>query len=511
MFGSIFISMLFKKRDLVTEDTSEESVIKKVISKLKDVKQRATSEIKETKALVRILTHAVKSYSKKRDFDLNEQDKKFIKGQSTDVIKNIIIMIVAIIPLPIPLTPFLVIFGKKLGIDFIPQEQEIPEKGKSKKEKVEESKKLNIVITKEQYELLNEINKTDKNRLQRLCTNQKENKPFCSLLQMREKLTDIDQSQLDKSVNILDDYFRFSNVGMFPRIVELALKDEGRTINYLKLISDFIVDDQFDNTSTKKILDKQRFSKDVPENLDGILKQARTLEHQKYEESFVGDYFGKKSTYLRLNYYCDDDVKETLFDILTKIKSEERTLDFVFDKVTGCIQKSFTQGSYYLKADLVTTKDLKYEDEVIFPTGTYFEVKKMDPFIDSYLSEFFSIFKETEKIVFKGEYVELYNELIQRIFEWLNNNKDAQEYLDKVKSQIGGIIYEYQTIVPSEFIDLYWSNKGQRGCDEKRLSIRFRIKPGVSEIKTFRFVDSEELEPVVKKVPYNQNEKVICV
>ena len=135
--------MLLKKRDLIKEDTSEESVIKKVISKLKDVKERATSEIKETKALVRILMHAVKSYTKKRDFDLNEQDKKFIKEQSTDVIKNIIIMIVAIIPLPIPLTPFLVIFGKKLGIDLIPQEQEIPEKGKSKKEKVKESKKLN--------------------------------------------------------------------------------------------------------------------------------------------------------------------------------------------------------------------------------------------------------------------------------------------------------------------------------------------------------------------------------
>jgi hypothetical protein len=503
--------MLLKKRDLIKEDTSEESVIKKVISKLKDVKERATSEIKETKALVRILMHAVKSYTKKRDFDLNEQDKKFIKEQSTDVIKNIIIMIVAIIPLPIPLTPFLVIFGKKLGIDLIPQEQEIPEKGKSKKEKVKESKKLNILITKEQYELLNEINEPNKNILQKLCSNQKENKPFCSLLQMREKLTDTNQLQLDISVETLFKYFRFNNVGMFPRIVELELKDEGRTVNYLKLISDFIMDDQFDDTSTKKILDKQRYSKDVPENLDDILKQARTLEHQKYEESFVGDHFGKKSTYLRLNYYCNDDVKETLFDVLTKIKSEERTLDFVFDKVTSCIQKSLTQGSYYLKADLVTTTDLKYEGEVIYPQGTYFEVKKMDPFIDSYLSEFFSIFKETEKIALKGEYVEIYNELIQRIFEWLNSNEDAQEYLDKVKSQIGGIIYEYQTIVPSEFIDLYWSNKGQRGCDEKRLSIRFRIKPGVDEIKTFRYNNSDELEPVVKKVPYNQNEKVICI
>jgi hypothetical protein len=176
----------------------------------------------------------------------------------------------------------------------------------------------------------------------------------------------------------------------------------------------------------------------------------------------------------------------------------------------GCIQKSLTQGSYYLKADLVTKKDLKYENEIIFPSGTYFEVKKMDPFIDSYLSEFFSIFKETEKIAFKGEYVEIYNELIQRVYMWLVNSKEAEDYLNKVKSQIGGIIYEYQTIVPIEYVDLYWSNKGQRGCDEKRLSIRFRVKPGVDTIKTFRFKNQDEMEPTIKKVPYNEKEKIIC-
>jgi hypothetical protein len=75
---------------------------------------------------------------------------------------------------------------------------------------------------------------------------------------------------------------------------------------------------------------------------------------------------------------------------------------------------------------------------------------------------------------------------------------------------MGGIIYEYDTIVPTEYIDLYWSNKGQRGCDEKRLSIRFRIKPNINEIKTYKFDNNEELKPIIKKVPSNQKEKVIC-
>ena len=220
--------------------------------------------------------------------------------------------------------------------------------------------------------------------------------------------------------------------------------------------------------------------------------------------------FDKKGTFLKLNYNCGDDAKDTLFTILTKVKSEEQTLDIVFDKIINCIQKSLTQGTYYLKADLVTKQDLKSSGDTIFPSGTHFEVKKMDPFIDSYLSEFFSIFKQTEVISYKPEYISIYNELIDRIFNWLLKNPDANEYLEKVKSQMGGIIYEYDTIVPTEYIDLYWSNKGQRGCDEKRLSIRFRIKPGFNEIKTFRFKKQDELEMTIKKVQNDEDKKVIC-
>ena len=39
--------MEFKKRDLFVEDKSEEGIVKKVLSKLKNVRDRAQSEIKE--------------------------------------------------------------------------------------------------------------------------------------------------------------------------------------------------------------------------------------------------------------------------------------------------------------------------------------------------------------------------------------------------------------------------------------------------------------------------------
>jgi len=343
-----------------------------------------------------------------------------------------------------------------------------------------------------------------------LCVMSKQVNPFCRLYYMSKYLDDDIKVDLEVAIEVLADYFSYKTIGLFPAIIDLALKDEGRTVSYLKLIADFIEDEKYDKSSTKRILNRQKNSKTVPKNLEDLLAQARELEHQKYENKFYGDYFDKSATSLRLNYKCDDDPKDTLFTLLTKIKSEEKTIDIVYEQMIRCIEKSLESGTYYLKADIVSKKDLKYNDEVIFKSGTYFEVKKMDPFIDSYLSEFFSIFKQSSKSKYKGEYLEMYNELIQRVYNWLISTPKAEEYLNKIKSQIGGIVYEYDTIVPIEYIDLYWSNKGQRGCNEKRLSIRFKIKNNVNEIKTFRFKNSDELLPTIKKVPYDEKEKVIC-
>jgi hypothetical protein len=97
------------------------------------VKNRANSEIEETKALYRLLKHAVKSYSKTNEFDLDKNDVEFIKGQSVDVIKNLLIVILTLIPVPLPLTTFLIVFGKKIGIDVKPKEHNIPDKVKKNK------------------------------------------------------------------------------------------------------------------------------------------------------------------------------------------------------------------------------------------------------------------------------------------------------------------------------------------------------------------------------------------
>jgi Fe-Mn family superoxide dismutase len=373
--------------------------------------------------------------------------------------------------------------------------------GRTDKKKLNESQEVNEIALRRH------------SKIDYLCKQSKvEGSPYCQLKNFRDGLEDqYLVNELEQSMFILDQFFGKKNVGTFPVIIQLSLQDKSRTVNFLDLVSNFIVDKNYDNDQVKKILNKQRYTTTIPNDIEGLLAYARQKEHSKYEDRFSGEYFEKNLTKLQLDYKCSDDAKETLIDLLRKIHSGTETLNYTFFQITSCLSKSFKKGSYYIKADLVTKQDLKDENgDVIFPVGSFFEVKKMDPFIDSYLSEFFSIFKQTSLSNEKPIYIKLYNELIDKLFTWLNSKSSAQEYLDKVRSQMAGIIYEGDLIVPIKYIDLYWSNKGQRGCDEKRLSIRFRIKPEFSSINGYFFRDKNTLESVTLNVKSKDREKIVC-
>jgi len=361
--------------------------------------------------------------------------------------------------------------------------------------------------------LINEIAPRRHSKIDYLCKQSKtEESQYCQLKKFRDNLNDdYLKRELEHSIFILDGFFAKKNVGTFPVIIKLALQNQERTVNFLELISDFIKDKNFNETETFRVLKKQKNTSIAPENLDSLLRNARYLEHQKYENRFVGDFFNKKSTRLQLNYACSDDAKEKLFDTLVKIQSGQETINYHFFRITNCLSNSFKSGSHYIKADLESKSDFKDEEgNVIYPKGSFFEVKKMDPFIDSYLSEFFSIFKESSILNQKPAYIELYNKLIERIFIWLEKNQLSENFLQKVKSKMSGIFYENNILIPTEFIELYWSNKGQRGCDEKRLSIRFRIDPKYTKINAYKFVDKDILEPIELQVPPTLKGKVIC-
>jgi hypothetical protein len=135
----------------------------------------------------------------------------------------------------------------------------------------------------------------------------------------------------------------------------------------------------------------------------------------------------------------------------------------LLENIKDCISSSL-DNEIVIKSDIVSKTPLYVMDNgqkvEVFPKGSNFEVKLMDTNIDSYLSEFFSIFKSKEVSEQKGVYLEVYNSVIKGIYSWVKNK--GQKYLDNIKNNMSGIVFENYTIVPIEYIEFYWSNIGQK-------------------------------------------------
>lgn len=511
--------MEFKKKDLILkEDKSEEGVIQKVLSKLKGIRDRAKSEVEETRALVRILTHAVRSYSKTREFDLDEKDREFIKGQSGDVVKNIILMVISIIPIPIPITPFLVLFGKKVGIDFIPKQQDIPEKGK-KKEKLDENKHFNYIME--------QINDGDKKEdfIYYLCNQATKRKlkssPFCDLKTYYDQ-TPAKEKVLSAILTIhkfLVEGTHGLNRGAFPRLVRISLNTEDPA-QTLYIIAEFINDKTYDKDETKIKLKKYKGKDYAPLNLDDFLTVIRSKEYSQYEDSLTKNELKLTRTVLQLEYNCTDDIDMTLIKLLEVIKKSDDDKKYekfneIFTKVTDCLYSFMNSDDKVIKADALYDLEspMMYDGKPVIMPGDYIEIKKMDPEVDSYLSEFFSIFKQSKLAkTKKKDYIILYNYFVDMLFEWILTNGEV--YRQKVLDGMSGIIYDKNVFVPRDQIDVYWSNKGQRGCDERRLSLRFRLKPGLKNMVGYVYEPGKGVDSLtkteVRDLPQEFKERNVC-
>jgi hypothetical protein len=100
-----------------------------ITGRLKKYKEDITKEFKETKLLVKIILSSAKQYLKDKDFEISKEDKDFIKDQSGDIAKLIPLIVLQLLPGSTLATPFIIEFGKKLGIKM---NSKIPEKYKEK-------------------------------------------------------------------------------------------------------------------------------------------------------------------------------------------------------------------------------------------------------------------------------------------------------------------------------------------------------------------------------------------
>lgn len=362
---------------------------------------------------------------------------------------------------------------------------------------------MKFVITEEQYKILFEkqlaLGLDDRpDYLNKLCRSSKDiNSPSCRLQKTRSSLSNDLVEILNDSMEVLYKFFGWRNSGILPKIIELSLESPERTVYSIKTVSDFIQDKDFKNDITKKQLKQVKLMNSLPDNFDEILRTAREKEYSKYENDFIGDYFDVNRTGLSLSYKCGDEIDMKFLDIIERFKGLSKG---EFKKYLKDIKKCITQSldeNIAVKSDVKTKKPLYVLKDgkkiEVFPSDSVFEIKKMDTNIDSYLSEFFSVFKQSSKKEYKQTHLNVYNAVIQGIYEWIRRR--GGEYLNKIKSNMSGMIYDNYTIIPIEYIEFYWSNIGQRGCDERRLSIRFRIKPEYrgKKIKGYMFTKESDI------------------
>lgn len=385
---------------------------------------------------------------------------------------------------------------------------------------------MKFIISERQYnDIFESYNKDSitadtRDYISKLCKSSKNvGSPSCRLKELRNKLSNDLRNSLNESVRSMHYFFGHKNVGLLPKILELSLEYEDRTVSILKTIAKFIDGDEVENVPLKRKLRQISRGETIPDDLEDILKNIRETEYTQYENSFVGEYFDSKRTGLGLNYKCGEESTDKFIDIIDKLKqtSDENEFTKLLEDIKSCIIESL-ESSNPIKIDVVSKKPLYVidnngDEEMLFSAGSKFEIKMMDTNIDSYLSEFFSIFKQSDLSSFKPTHLDVYNHTIDKIFTWIEKLPIAETFIENLSSNMDGLIYDDYTIIPSKFIQFYWSNLGQRGCKERRLSIRFRINPELRGTSIPAYVfdrESDVLKKIILNIPKKDTDKIIC-
>jgi len=79
-----------------------------------DVWEATKRESRETKEAVRLVDQLI------RGNEISDEQKKFLKAQAVDLAKVLPLIAIQGIPVPVPITPFLIVLGKKVGFDILP-------------------------------------------------------------------------------------------------------------------------------------------------------------------------------------------------------------------------------------------------------------------------------------------------------------------------------------------------------------------------------------------------------
>lgn len=336
-----------------------------------------------------------------------------------------------------------------------------------------------------------------------------ENSIYCDLFNL---LNEIPPDLVGEIHKALDDIYTFyrerittDNRTLFRKTAEVILKNENPGTSF-KLVAAYLTDPSIDVNEKVGRLRSFITTGGVKEDeLEEFLRHARHIEYTKYENSFVGDNFDLLRGYIQFSHGHDE---SAFYKIVIGVLTKKYTLDQVVKTITKTILETpiedlVGKADLKLKVDLISTDD----EEPILYKGDPIEVKKMDYKTDSYFSEFFAIYKTPKNFpeyANNPKFRAVYNTIIDGVYNELRVS--GEHLLDEVWNSVKAIIYEKNRIIKMDDIELYWSNQGQRGCDDHRLTIRYRLSS--TNVVSYIYNGSSIVKSEPISVNYSQTEKV---
>lgn len=365
--------------------------------------------------------------------------------------------------------------------------------------------------------LLTEEEKMEMDKLRRLCDKEVskniQDGIYCQLIEIlnelpeRSSFGELPKQKTHDAIKVIYNFFRPTkkdNRSLFSKTIKAVLKNENPS-NALRLIARFLLDSSNSNDEVKKaLLDFRKSKVAIPEDmLEDFLKKARFTEYTKYENSFLGDNFSNIKGKIKF----DPAFTDPFWKVVLGVVEGAHDINTVINAVAQAVLS--TDISKLLnKADLGVKTNLMVGDEVIIPKDGKVEVKKMDYELDSYFSEFYSIYKTTlPSVAYNPEFITTYNKIIDGVYEIVK--KKGQSLIDNIISGFDAIMYDGNLLVLNKDIHLYWSNKGQRGCNEHRLSIRYKLKnPKIKAYVYDSMTHSNQLRP--QEISINVTPEIVC-
>lgn len=301
--------------------------------------------------------------------------------------------------------------------------------------------------------------------------------------------------------------------GVTSSIVNIMEKsiNNGKTDVLIRLLSK--LNNHIENLTTNEVL-VPKLRNDLWTIIDKKLKgqtgsdilsllSKKVSSFLEYENSFLKKGFTKP-----LEKKSEGRIHDLKRGELSNMINSESTEEDIFNYIKDNIQKYVSSVDNIEKFDIISDRDFMLDDKPIINSGDKIEIKKNkhSEGHDSYYSEpLASPVKDTKSnirtdIVLKQKYTNV----IDKLYNWLGGagKNVGEDIVKKIIKGTKGIFLDEYIFIPIENIEFYLSNKGYNNCkNHRRLSIRYRLKPGKP---IYKLTDDNNLE----EIPYSSEKEV---